>query len=80
MLIALAAPILYLIPASDGNAARLRLDTGSHYYVRVFSPLSPLFLVAFLMNGFYTHSRGYTGHYKYIDLSVPRQPAHPSAE
>jgi nucleoside-diphosphate-sugar epimerase len=51
-------------PAGPGMAAVA--EALEHYYAARFLPLSLLFPAVFLLNGFYTRSRAYTGRYKLI--------------
>jgi nucleoside-diphosphate-sugar epimerase len=66
MFIALAFPILWAVQTQRALDAGDRLHLANGYYVHDFLPLSILLPVVFLMNGFYTRSRGYAGRYKYL--------------
>src|ERR1700730_15122871 len=65
MLGALATPVFYLAALRHENArAATRLADAMAYYSSSFVLLSLLFPLVFLLNGFYTHSRGYAGRHK----------------
>jgi nucleoside-diphosphate-sugar epimerase len=65
MMGALATPVFYLAALRHENArAATRLADAMAYYSSSFMVLSLLFPLVFLLNGFYTHSRGYVGRYK----------------
>jgi len=61
---ALAIPVIYLALKSQHEMAAIRLAVAMTYYYSSFVPLSFLFPFVFLLNGFYTKSRGYVGKYK----------------
>jgi nucleoside-diphosphate-sugar epimerase len=64
MFVALAISVLY--QTGDGNpvAARAILSSFMNNYIAFVWVLSPICLVVFLLNGFYTHSRAYVGRHK----------------
>ncbi len=65
MMGALATPVFYLAALRHENdTAATRLADAMAYYSSSFMVLSLLFPLVFLLNGFYTHSRGYVGRYK----------------
>ncbi len=65
MMAALATPVLYLAAVRHENdRAATRLADAMAYYSSSFVVLSLLFPLVFLLNGFYTRSRGYVGRYK----------------
>ncbi len=64
MIGALATPVLYLALRHQNDSATTRLTEAMAYYSWSFMLLSLLFPLVFLLNGFYTHSRGYIGRYK----------------
>jgi nucleoside-diphosphate-sugar epimerase len=64
MMGALATPVVYLALRNDNDGAATRLAGATTYYISSFLLLSLLFPLVFLLNGFYTHSRGYAGRYK----------------
>lgn len=65
--LALAGSLLY-----GGNQAnpdlRVSLLAIRQYYLNVFLPLSVLFPMVFLLQGFYTRNRGYAAPYKWLHL------------
>jgi nucleoside-diphosphate-sugar epimerase len=61
---ALAAPVLFLALRDQHQQAAIRIAAAVTYYTSSFLLLSFLFPLVFLLNGFYTHSRGYAGRYK----------------
>jgi nucleoside-diphosphate-sugar epimerase len=61
---ALATPVLYLALQGQHQKAAVRIAEAITYYTPSFVLLSLLFPFVFLLNGFYTRSRGYTGRYK----------------
>jgi nucleoside-diphosphate-sugar epimerase len=61
---ALATPILYLALRGQPQQVAIRSALAVSYYTSSFVLLSLLFPLVFLLNGFYTHSRGYAGRYK----------------
>jgi nucleoside-diphosphate-sugar epimerase len=66
MITALGAPTAILLLRSDINGATAHLHEAIVYYSSRFALLSLLFPLAFLLNGFYTHSLGYVGRYKVL--------------
>jgi nucleoside-diphosphate-sugar epimerase len=64
MLCALAMPIFYFSLTGQQQEAAIRLAGAIAYYSSSFVLLSLLFPLVFLLNGFYTRSRGYVGRYK----------------
>src|SRR5260370_32707687 len=64
MMGALATPVVYLALRNENDSAATRLAGATTYYISSFLLLSLLFPLVFLLNGFYTHSRGYAGRYK----------------
>src|ERR1700694_3038262 len=63
MMGALATPLFYLALQHQNDRATTRLSEAMAYYSSSFVLLSPLFPLVFLLNGFYTNSRGYIGRY-----------------
>jgi nucleoside-diphosphate-sugar epimerase len=61
---ALATPVLYLALEGQHHKAAVRISEAMTYYTSSFVLLSLLFPLVFLLNGFYTRSRGYIGRYK----------------
>ena len=66
MIMALGIPVLFLLSRGDSVAATTRLEEALSYYVPYFLCISVVFPLVFLLNGFYTRSRAYTGRYKMI--------------
>jgi nucleoside-diphosphate-sugar epimerase len=66
MIVALAIPVLFLLSRGQSAAATTRLEEALAYYVPDFLLLSLVFPMVFLLNGFYTRSRAYSGRYKTI--------------
>src|SRR5262245_48147746 len=65
MIGALAIPVIYLSLKGQNEIAGVRLAEAIRYYSSFsFLLLSLFFPLVFLLNGFYTRSRGYTGKYK----------------
>jgi len=64
MIGALATPVIYLALKGQHDEATNRLVTAVTYYHASFVLLSLSFPFVFLLNGFYTRSRGYVGEYK----------------
>ncbi len=64
MMGALATPVFYLALRDENDKATTRLTEAMAYYSSSFLLISLLFPLVFLLNGFYTHSRGYVGRYK----------------
>lgn len=63
-ILALGIPVLHYTIAGKGAEAVALATVSRHYYLETFIPLSLLFPLAFLLNGFYTGTRGYEGRYK----------------
>lgn len=66
MIAALAMSVVYQTGAGDSDAAHELVSGFRQYYGTFFWALSPIFPLAFLLNGFYTHSRAYSGRYKVV--------------
>jgi nucleoside-diphosphate-sugar epimerase len=66
MIVALAIPVLFLLTRGQSAAATTRLEEALAYYVPYFLCTSLVFPLVFLLNGFYTRSRAYSGRYKMI--------------
>src|SRR5260370_9945137 len=64
MMGALATPVFYLALRDENDKATTRLTEAMAYYSSSFLLISLLFPLVFLLNGFYTHSRGYVRRYK----------------
>lgn len=64
MIGALATPVLYFALEDQHEEATSRLIGAIAYYSSSFVLLSLVFPLVFLLNGFYTRSRGYIGRYK----------------
>jgi nucleoside-diphosphate-sugar epimerase len=64
MIAALAISVVYQTGIGNAVAARGLVSGFLQYYAATFCVLSPIFPLVFLLNGFYTHSRAYTGRYK----------------
>jgi nucleoside-diphosphate-sugar epimerase len=64
MMAALATPVFYFALRHQNDKATTRLTEAMAYYSFSFVLLSLLFPLVFLLNGFYTHSRGYIGRHK----------------
>ena len=64
MIAALAVSVVYQTGAGNHAEAAAMVSGFLHYYTAFFWLLSPIFPLAFLFNGFYTHSRAYVGRYK----------------
>jgi nucleoside-diphosphate-sugar epimerase len=64
MIAALAMSVVYQTGAGNGPGAAALVSGFRQYYTGFFLLLSPIFLLVFLLNGFYTHSRAYSGRYK----------------
>jgi nucleoside-diphosphate-sugar epimerase len=64
MAAALATPVLYFAIEGQSQIAAIRIAEAVTYYTSSFVLLSLLFPLVFLLNGFYTRSRGYVGRYK----------------
>lgn len=64
MIAALAMSVVYQAGAGNAVAAHAMVSGFLEYYTSFFWVLSPIFPLVFLLNGFYTHSRAYTGRYK----------------
>jgi hypothetical protein len=63
MIAALAISVVYQTGIGNAVAARGLVSGFLQYYAATFCVLSPIFPLVFLLNGFYTHSRAYTGRY-----------------
>jgi len=61
MIGALAVSVVYQTALGHGPRAKALIDTFAHYYTSYFWVLSLMFPVVFWFNGFYTHTRAYTG-------------------
>jgi nucleoside-diphosphate-sugar epimerase len=61
---ALLISVAYRTALGHGAEARVLIDTFARRYAAFFWLLSPIFPLVFLLNGFYTHTRGYTGRHK----------------
>ncbi len=61
MIGALAISVVYQTAHGNPVGARELTSDFAHYYTAFFWLLSPVFPVVFLLNGFYTHTRGHTG-------------------
>jgi nucleoside-diphosphate-sugar epimerase len=66
MIAALALSVVYQTGVGNGLAAKAIVSGFLRYYSAFFWVLSPIFPLVFLLNGFYTHSRAYTGRYKIL--------------
>lgn len=66
MVAALAVPVLSLMWTQRAADAAERLTLAGRYYHYNFVWTALLFPAVFLLNGFYTRSRGYAGRYKYL--------------
>jgi len=66
MIMALAIPVLFLLTRGQSVAATARLEEALAYYVPYFLCTSLVFPLVFLLNGFYTRSRAYSGRYKMV--------------
>lgn len=66
--IALGVPILLDAIAGDGASAVALAEASVSYYLKGFLPLSSLFPLAYLANGFYTGGLGYSGPRKPLAL------------
>jgi nucleoside-diphosphate-sugar epimerase len=64
MIAALAISVVYQTGAGNTVDARAVVSGFRQYYAVFFWVLSPIFPFIFLLNGFYTRSRAYTGRYK----------------
>src|ERR1017187_7761560 len=64
MIAASAISVVYQTGVGNAVAARAIVAGFLQYYMTFFWVLSPIFPLVFLVNGFYTHSRGYAGRYK----------------
>jgi nucleoside-diphosphate-sugar epimerase len=61
MIGALAVSVIYQTAHGNGASAQALVTDFAHYYTGFFWLLSPIFPLVFLLNGFYTHGRGYVG-------------------
>jgi nucleoside-diphosphate-sugar epimerase len=66
MIVALGLPVLFLLTRGQSAAATSRLEEALAYYVPYFLCTSLVFPLVFLLNGFYTRSRAYSGRYKMV--------------
>ena len=66
MILALGLPVLFLLTRGQSLAATARLEEALAYYVPYFLCTSLVFPLVFLLNGFYTRSRAYSGRYKMV--------------
>jgi len=64
MAAALAISVVYQAGTGNAAAAHAIVSGFLQYYLAFFWVLSPIFPIVFLLNGFYTHSRAYTGRFK----------------
>ena len=64
MMAALAVAVFYLAARGSAGEAQAIAAGFLQYYSEFFLGLSLVFPVVFLLNGFYTHSRAYTGRHK----------------
>lgn len=64
MIAALALSVVYQARVGNAAAAHAIAAGFLQYYTVFFWVLSPIFPLVFLLNGFYTRSRAYTGRYK----------------
>jgi nucleoside-diphosphate-sugar epimerase len=58
---ALLISVTYRTSLGHGTEARILIDSFAEQYTAFFWLLSPIFPVTFLLNGFYTRTRGYAG-------------------
>src|ERR1035441_9662282 len=68
MAAAMAMSVVYQTGAGNAVAAHAIVSGFLQYYTAFFWALSPIFLLVFLLNGFYTHSRAYIGRYKALTI------------
>jgi nucleoside-diphosphate-sugar epimerase len=68
MITALAMSVVYQTGAGNAVAAQAIVSGFWQYDTAFFWILSPIFPLVFLLNGFYTHSRAYTGRYKTVTI------------
>src|SRR5260370_17821459 len=66
MIMAPGIPVVFLLSRGDSTAATARLEEALSYYVPYFLCISIVFPLVFLLNGFYTRSRAYSGRYKMV--------------
>jgi nucleoside-diphosphate-sugar epimerase len=64
LIAAMVVSVFYQTASGNPGLAREITSGFLRYYTGLFWILSPVFPLAFLLNGFYTRSRGYTGRYK----------------
>jgi nucleoside-diphosphate-sugar epimerase len=64
MIGALAASVMYGTARGHGPEAQELIAGFAQHYAGFFWLLSPIFPLVFLLNGFYTHTRGYAGRHK----------------
>lgn len=68
MIAALAMSVVYQTGIGNASAAHAIVSGFLQYYTAFFLVLSPIFPLVFLLNGFYTRSRGYMGRYKALTI------------
>jgi nucleoside-diphosphate-sugar epimerase len=68
MIAALAVSVVYQTGLGNAVFAHAIVSGFLQYYTTFFWALSPIFPLVFLLNGFYTHSRGYIGRYKALTI------------
>ncbi|MGP8246940.1 MAG: NAD-dependent epimerase/dehydratase family protein [Bryobacteraceae bacterium] len=61
---ALLISVAYRTELGHGAEARALIETFAHQYTVFFWLLAPIFPLTFLLNGFYTRTRGYAGRHK----------------
>ena len=61
MIGALAISIIYQVARGGGEEAQQLITQFEQYYMRFFWVLSPIFPLTFVLFGFYTHTRSYSG-------------------
>ena len=66
MLTAMAISVIYQTAAGEHAQAAVIINQSLQYYSAFFCPLSLLFPAVFLINGFYTRTRGYADKYKML--------------
>lgn len=64
MIAAFAISVVYQTAIGQAATASAIVSGFRQYYTAFFWVLSPIFPLVFLFNGFYTHSRAYSGRYK----------------
>jgi nucleoside-diphosphate-sugar epimerase len=65
---ALLISVTYRTALGHGAEARTLIETFAHQYAAFFWLLSPIFPLTFLLNGFYTRTRGYAGRHKTLAI------------